>query len=350
MLNIFISYRRHDAAYETDRIYERLVSMFKRQNVFKDVDSIPPGVDFRKHLAKAVSRCDVLLAVIGRDWLGCRDEHGNRRLDDERDFLRIEIQEAIRQDKPVIPLLVRDTKMPRAEQRPPELLDLVYRNAIPIRPDPDFHHDMDRLIRGLRDLEVRAASQAQGTDAASMPRPPSPVIPEPVIKVAEESPALRIPPAAPPELPHDIVTSIVMNLVLIPAGEFLMGSPECDKDADADEKPQHRVRITKPFYLGKYLVTQEQWEAVMGNNPSHFKGLKNPVERVSWDDCQKFLERLNAKIGTHGGKFQLPTEAQWEYACRAGSKTKYCFGDEKARLGEDMRGISRTRAAHGSTG
>ncbi len=100
------------------------------------------------------------------------------------------------------------------------------------------------------------------------------------------------------------------------------------------EKPQHRVRITKPFYLGKYLVTQEQWQAVMGNNPSEFKGPKNPVERVSWDDCQKFLEKLNAKIGTQRGKFVLPTEAQWEYACRAGSTTRYCFGDDESGLGE----------------
>jgi len=98
------------------------------------------------------------------------------------------------------------------------------------------------------------------------------------------------------------------------------------------EKPQHRVRITKPFYMGKYVVTQEQWEAVMGKNPSQFKGPKNPVEMVSWDDCQQFLEKLNAKVG--GGKFQLPSEAQWEYACRAGSKTKYCFGDDETRLGD----------------
>ena len=85
--------------------------------------------------------------------------------------------------------------------------------------------------------------------------------------------------------------------------------------------------------MGKYLVTQEQWEAVMGNNPSQFKGPKNPMEEVSWDDCQKFLEQLNAKSAA-AEKFQLPTEAQWEYACRAGSKTRYCFGDDEKQLGE----------------
>ena len=72
----------------------------------------------------------------------------------------------------------------------------------------------------------------------------------------------------------------------------------------------------------------------MGDNPSGFKGPKNPVEQVSWDDCQKFLEKLNAKVGTEHGKFVLPTEAQWEYACRAGSTTRYCFGDDQSGLGE----------------
>ena len=137
----------------------------------------------------------------------------------------------------------------------------------------------------------------------------------------------------PKELTVDLGKGVKLEIVLIPAGEFLMGSPDSDKD-DAWEKPQHRVRITKPFYLGKYLVTQEQWEAVMGNNPSHFKGPKNPVEMVSWDDCQQFVGKLNAKSAAGGGKFQLPNDAQWEYACRAGSKTKYCFGDDETRLGD----------------
>ncbi len=136
----------------------------------------------------------------------------------------------------------------------------------------------------------------------------------------------------PKELTVDLGKGIKLEMVLIPAGEFLMGSPDSDKDAFDFEKPQHRVRITKPFYLGKYLVTQEQWEAVMGNNPSHFKGPKNPVECVIWDDCQHFLDKLNAKSAAGAGKFQLPTEAQWEYACRAGSKTRYCFGDDESKL------------------
>ena len=136
------------------------------------------------------------------------------------------------------------------------------------------------------------------------------------------------------ELTVDLGDGVKLEMVLIPAGEFLMGAPESDNDAESHEKPQHRVRITKPFYLGKYLVTQEQWEAVMGDNPSEFKGPKKPVEKVSWDDCQQFLGKLNAKSHSGGSKFQLPSEAQWEYACRAGSETKYCFGGEESGLGD----------------
>jgi formylglycine-generating enzyme required for sulfatase activity len=131
---------------------------------------------------------------------------------------------------------------------------------------------------------------------------------------------------SPKELAVDLGGGVKLDLVLVPAGSFTMG--------DAIDKPAHKVTITKPFYLGKYEVTQEQWEAVMGSNPSHFKGPKNPVEQVSWDDCQQFLVKLNAKSGGQGSKFVLPTEAQWEYACRAGSTGKFCFGDDEKQLGE----------------
>src|SRR5689334_22955412 len=110
------------------------------------------------------------------------------------------------------------------------------------------------------------------------------------------------------ELTVDLGKGVKLEMVLIPAGEFMMGSPESDEDADAGEMPRHRVRITRPFYLGKYLLTQEQWTAVMGGNPSHFKGPRRPVESVSWNDCQQFLAKLNTKLGTHEGKFALPTE------------------------------------------
>jgi len=132
----------------------------------------------------------------------------------------------------------------------------------------------------------------------------------------------------PKELTVDLGGGVKMEFVLIPAGSFLMG----DEEGDDDEKPVHTVRITKPFYLGKYEVTQEQWRAVMRYNPSEYQGPKNPVESVSWRICQDFLAKLNQKFGSGGVKFGLPTEAQWEYACRAGTTTRYSFGDDSAKL------------------
>jgi len=146
---IFVSYRRSDSADIAGRIYDRLVGKYGRDPVFKDVDSIPPGYDFKEYLAKKVSECDVLLAIIGDGWLDARDSEGNRRLENPSDFVRIEIQSALERGIPVIPLLVRDIHMPKAESVPDSLRELVYRNAIAIRADPDFHRDMDRLIAYL---------------------------------------------------------------------------------------------------------------------------------------------------------------------------------------------------------
>ena len=141
-------------------------------------------------------------------------------------------------------------------------------------------------------------------------------------------------PAAEKGLALDLGGGLKLEMVLIPGGEFMMGLPASDGSANNDDSVQHRVRISKPFYLGKNLVTQELWESLMDGNPSHFKGPNNPVEQVSWDDCQQFLQKLNSKIGAQAGKFVLPSEAQWEYACRAGSTTWYCFGDDDVALGE----------------
>ena len=115
----------------------------------------------------------------------------------------------------------------------------------------------------------------------------------------------------------DLGNGISLDMVLIPAGEFKMGDPGADRE----------VTLTKPFYMGKYEVTQEQWEAVMGeeNKTSNTKGEKLPVTNVSWEDCQNFIKKLNEK---NKGKYRLPTEAEWEYACRAGTTTVYSFGDE----------------------
>jgi formylglycine-generating enzyme required for sulfatase activity len=122
-----------------------------------------------------------------------------------------------------------------------------------------------------------------------------------------------------------------MKLVLIRPGKFMMGSPDSEQGRKGNEGPQHEVTISKPFYIGVTEVTQAQYEAVMGTNPSKFKGPTNPVEMVTWEDASNFCRRLSEKTGK---AVRLPTEAEWEYACRAGSKTRFSFGDSDSILGD----------------
>ena len=147
----------------------------------------------------------------------------------------------------------------------------------------------------------------------------------------------------------DLGEGVKLDMVLIPSGKFMMGltkkeledikvefQEELKKDGKEQlldavdlimsiQGKQHEVTLTKQFYMGKHEVTQEQWEALMGKNPSTTKGAKLPVTNVSWEDCQEFIKKLNAK--TDGG-YRLPTEAEWDYACRAGTTTAYSFGDK----------------------
>jgi len=134
------------------------------------------------------------------------------------------------------------------------------------------------------------------------------------------------------ETSKTVTNSIGMEFVLIPAGEFKMGSPSGEEDRLDIEGLVHTVKIEKAYYLGNYEVTQKQWREVMGINPSNFKGDNLPVENVSWNDAQDFVKKLNEKEGTD--KYRLPSEAEWEYAARAGTTTRYSFGNDDSDLGD----------------
>ena len=121
---------------------------------------------------------------------------------------------------------------------------------------------------------------------------------------------------------EDLGNSINLEMIAIPGGTFMMGSPE--GEGDKDEKPQHEVTV-QAFYMGKYPITQAQYQQIMGNNPSKFKGDERPVEQVSWNDAVEFCQRLSKQTGK---EYRLPTEAEWEYACRAGTKTPFYFGSK----------------------
>ncbi len=149
------------------------------------------------------------------------------------------------------------------------------------------------------------------------------------VQAGDESEALQDKPSGKeitvslPDLPEG---AQALEMVLIEAGTFQMGCPSSEQSYIGREWPPHRVQITQPFYFGKYEVTQAQWYAVMGTRPAKDYGIGDnyPVYNVTWNDCQEFIQRLNQM---DEGTFRLPTEAEWEYACRAGTTTRFWFGD-----------------------
>ena len=173
MAKIFISYRRDDSAAAAGRICDHLHAHFGPDAVFRDIDNIPFGVDFREHIDAAVSQCDVVLVVIGRHWAGGTDDR--RRIDDPRDFVRIEIESALKRDIPVIPILIDRTTMPSEADVPSSLAGLTYRNALDVDQGRDFRTHVDRLVAGIEfhfeQAKTNAARPSSQPQQSSSKRP-----------------------------------------------------------------------------------------------------------------------------------------------------------------------------------
>jgi hypothetical protein len=148
MPRVFISYRRSDSSLFALTLSKELQERLDPGSVFIDIDDIPPGVDFRTHIADAVARCDVLLVLIGDKWLK-KTKGGKRRLDDARDFVRVEIESALKRDIPVIPVLIENATMPSSSELPPAIQDLAYRQAVEIRAGRDFWQHLERFVHGI---------------------------------------------------------------------------------------------------------------------------------------------------------------------------------------------------------
>lgn len=149
---IFMSYRREDSAGIAGRIYDRLIQEFGRNVVFKDVDSIPLGINFKQHIDSMIQRCDVVIAIIGDNWFGIDKETNKSRLAEPRDLVRLELEAALKRNIPIIPLLVNNASMPSEESLPSSLIELTSRNGMTIGHDPRFHPDVDYLIKKLKQL------------------------------------------------------------------------------------------------------------------------------------------------------------------------------------------------------
>ena len=253
------------------------------------------------------------------------------------------------------------------------------KNATPTELDRGETHQSDKFV--ATPLSKRTQLAPATTSAPASPSPAKQAVPpivtdgpkqesEPAARLSKPSPFIgpdgnwKLPPGAPPpaiapfdstkakqhqeawakylKMPVEVTNSIGMRLAIIPPGEFEMGSPESADDKRDRERPQHRVRINRPYYLGVYEATQAEYELVMGSKPSGFsaKGKDSekvagtdtshhPVETVSWEEAVQFCQQLSAmpKEITSSRSYRLPTEAEWEYACRAGTTTDYSFGD-----------------------
>ena len=171
-------------------------------------------------------------------------------------------------------------------------------------------------------LPVLVSAQNAGGEVRRHDKRKEPIIEVPTRKQKSHQTALSA------KQRQAILQDLINNMVLVEGGTFMMGATaEQANDAWEDEIPVHQVTLSS-FYIGRYEVTQQEWQAVMGNNPSKFKGSKQPVGRVSWNDCQQFIHKLNTLTGK---QFRLPTEAEWEFAARGGKKShgyKYAGGND----------------------
>jgi hypothetical protein len=176
MRSIFISYRRSDTPGETGRLSDDLVKQFGEGAVFMDVSAIAAGSDFRKAIDESIANCGVLLVIVGPEWLIATDDQGTHRLDDPMDFVRLEIGAALKRDIPVIPVLVRGAKMPRADQLPLDVADLAYRNCVELT-HVRWKSDLQLLLKALRPLvEDPAHAESASTTVESHPTPASHIV------------------------------------------------------------------------------------------------------------------------------------------------------------------------------
>jgi len=247
-----------------------------------------PGHSWQDVLEENIEQINAAAVFVGKNGLGPW----------QRREINAFLRKFVNRECPVIPILLPDA--PKEPKLPTFLEEIMWVDFRTSDPEP-----MSQLIWGITGEKIDQRTNIKA----------------------------QINPVAPTVITEILPKGILLEMVKIPAGSFLMGTEEAEvirlcKEYETDlfkcEMPQHRVNLQE-FYLGKYPVTQEQYQAIMGTNPSYFKdNPKNPVENVSWNDAQAFCQKLNDKTKKN---YRLPSEAEWEYACRAGTTTSFYFGE-----------------------
>src|SRR5262245_42158522 len=402
MSKVFISYRRDDSAGYAHAIHSQLIHHFSKDQVFMDVDTVEPGMDFVRAIEKAVGECDVLVALIGKRWAG-GEASGTSRLDNEKDYVRLEVSTALARDIRVIPVLVDGTTMPNEDSLPSPLRSISRRNAIEIS-NTRFNYDVEQLIAVVRKVldviegERKAAEEKErnrvqqeaeklrlNTEAqrkaeeAQLRQQEQRRQKEEDNRTKAEEESLS-PTPYPTEggggqrpmrwrtdqkVPNSLriygtvaaavaVVLIIFSLffwkskehqtvtrdrpkseggmpemLVVPGGSFKMGDVQGGGDPEV-EVPVHTVRIQKPFAIGRYEVTFDEYDQFakarnrkLPDDEGWGRGPR-PVINVSWDDAAAYAKWLSEQTGN---RYRLPTEAEWEYAARAGTETNYWWGN-----------------------
>jgi formylglycine-generating enzyme required for sulfatase activity len=345
---VFISYRRDDAKWQAREIYRALTAVLPQDHVFMDIDSIPPGADFVQILEGWVEQCDILLALIGKDWIDTLDpKSGKRRLENPQDFVRIEVRKALARGVPVVPVLLDGAAMPDVGRLPNDLKGLVRRNAeFVVHRTVDA--DVGRLIAKLGLAEGRGKRPKLGYGmpvalalllavggAGWLKRA---YLEKQYYWFTEVRPHILTPAQERSLAPQQSFRECVEDcpeMVVVPAGEFEMGSRE--GAGMPNERPQHAVTIKAPFAVSKFEATFADWDACVSFGSCRqvdddgWGRERRPVINVSWDDAKQYVDWLSRLTGK---SYRLLSEAEWEYAARANSRTAYSFGDDPAQLAQ----------------
>jgi len=334
MSDIFISYRREDSGGWTGRLAADLRREFPNAQVFQDIASIEIGEDFVEVVRRALASSAAVIVVIGPRWLNAKDEQGNRRLDDRKDWVRLEISESLKRvGLRVVPVQVGGGSMPRAADLPKPLKALARRNAHEIT-DKRWDHDISQLVAVLKKIESLNATRRSIAPAKNRPVPATPIS----AGSAEQLEVLRDgvwwrSNAAAADLPPGVIfrdAPYAPEMVVIPSGSFKMGSWSF-KNRRMDIGPVHEVTIAYAFAAARYAVTFDEWHHFVETGGTNHRPddegwgrAGRPLINVSWQDAQTYVGWLSSKIAK---RYRLLSEAEWEYAARAGTTTRYPWGD-----------------------
>ena len=336
MTKIFISYRRADTQYVTDIVYDKMAQHFGKENVFLDVGSIPFGVDFRQYLNEQVSAHDVVLVIIGTEWARMMQE----RAEQKNDFVRIEIESALQQEKLVIPVLVKNATMPNFIDLPVSIHELQWRNSAVIRRQPDLENDCSRLAEGIHQYfnlhaETTPPKKVQSTKTATPSKPTSiSLMPQPFDWI---------------EIPNKGYSIAKYPITNAQFAKFIESGGYENKQWWTKEG--WKKRLEGWHYDDDWKASGSSWTEPLYWQDSKWNGDIQSVVGVSWYEAIAFCLWLSDATNE---KIMLPTDYQWQHAAQEYDGRVYPWGNDwnsaLCKSSVDENGIARTTAVNAFEG